>query len=74
MFRIEAKATLGSRFQRLPFWKILPWGVALQAKWEGASGVKYVLWRQVDTDKISLRHFIFVTWLRQERYDDRVEV
>jgi hypothetical protein len=37
-------------------------------------GAKYVLWRQADTDRISLRWFIFVTLLRQGEYDDGVEV
>jgi hypothetical protein len=37
-------------------------------------GAKYVLWRQADTAKISLRWFIFVTLLRQGEYDDGVEV
>jgi RNA polymerase sigma factor (sigma-70 family) len=35
----------------------------------GALGAKYVLWRQADTDRISLRWFIFVTRLRQGEYD-----
>jgi RNA polymerase sigma factor (sigma-70 family) len=38
------------------------------------SRAKQMLWRQADTDRIRLRHFIFVTPLWQGEYDDVVKM